>query len=243
MPSLWLCLACPSGDFIQTGSLGVFFYLGFPFLSPSFSSVFHLLNILYDTQYKGNSGLSVILNTNGQPQEVAVGLLIFLLHTGQYISFISSSLKGFHSFWAWVFLILFLQVLYTFSWASQVALVVKNPYANAGDLRDMCSIPGLERSPGRGNSNPLQYSWLENPMDRGAQQATVHSVTESRAQLKWLGMHTYSELLIFSYRSKKSEQNRELLAQLPSFVEKNKEGPHLNFVLDIHSHPESSFPA
>jgi len=50
----------------------------------------------------------------------------------------------------------------------QVALVVKNPPAGAGDVRDLGSIPGSERSHGRGNDNPLQYSLLENPMDRGA---------------------------------------------------------------------------
>ena len=48
---------------------------------------------------------------------------------------------------------------------------------NAGDLG---SIPGLERSPGEGNGNPLQYSCLENSMDRGAWRATVHGVTDSR---------------------------------------------------------------
>ena len=52
--------------------------------------------------------------------------------------------------------------------ASQVALVVKNPPANAGDIRDVGSIPGSGRSPGGGLGNPLQYSCLENPMDRGA---------------------------------------------------------------------------
>ena len=52
--------------------------------------------------------------------------------------------------------------------ASQVLLVVKNPPANVGDRRDAGSIPGSGRSPGGGNSNPLQYSSLENPMDRGA---------------------------------------------------------------------------
>ena len=52
--------------------------------------------------------------------------------------------------------------------ASQVALVVKNPPANAGDLKDAGSIPGLGRSPGGGHGNPLQYSCLENPLDRGA---------------------------------------------------------------------------
>ena len=52
--------------------------------------------------------------------------------------------------------------------ASQVALVIKNSPANAGDTRDMGSIPGSGRSPGRGHGNPLQYSCLENPLDRGA---------------------------------------------------------------------------
>ena len=54
--------------------------------------------------------------------------------------------------------------------------VVKNPPANAGDSG---SIPGSGRYPGEGNGNPLQYSCLRNPMDRGAWQATIHGVTES----------------------------------------------------------------
>ena len=62
--------------------------------------------------------------------------------------------------------------------------VVKNPPANAGDRRDMGSIPGLGRSPGEGNSNPLQYSFLENPMDRGAWWAVVLGVAESQTQLR-----------------------------------------------------------
>ena len=57
---------------------------------------------------------------------------------------------------------------------SQVALLVKNPPANEGDIRDSGSIPELGRSPGGGRSNPLQHSCLENPMDRTACQATVH---------------------------------------------------------------------
>ena len=63
--------------------------------------------------------------------------------------------------------------------ASQVALVVKNLPANAGDVKDMGSIPGLGRSPGGGYGNPLQYSCLENPMDRGAWWAAVHRVAKS----------------------------------------------------------------
>ena len=63
--------------------------------------------------------------------------------------------------------------------ASKAALVVKNPPASAGDIRDLDSIPGLGRSPGGGHSNPLQYSCLENPMNRGAWQATVHRTAKS----------------------------------------------------------------
>ena len=71
-----------------------------------------------------------------------------------------------------------------------MALVVKNPLANAGDTRDVGSIPGSGRFPGGGHGNPLQYSCLENPMDRGALWATVHRVT-SQAQLKGLSMHAW----------------------------------------------------
>ena len=60
-----------------------------------------------------------------------------------------------------------------------VAQMVKNPRANTGDLG---SIPGSGRSSGEGNGNPLQYSWLENPRDRGAWRATVHGVTKSWAR-------------------------------------------------------------
>ena len=54
-----------------------------------------------------------------------------------------------------------------------MVLVVKNLPASAGGIRDVGSIPGLGRSPGRGHDNPLQYTFLENPIDRGAWQATV----------------------------------------------------------------------
>ena len=67
--------------------------------------------------------------------------------------------------------------------APQVMLVVKNPPANAGDVRDAGLISGLRRCPGGGNGNPLQYAFLENPMDRGAWKATVHGIRKSRTQL------------------------------------------------------------
>ena len=63
-------------------------------------------------------------------------------------------------------------------WVSWVVLVVKNLLASAGDIRDVGSIPGSGRSPG-GHGNPVQYSCLENPMDRGAWRTTAHGVTES----------------------------------------------------------------
>ena len=61
--------------------------------------------------------------------------------------------------------------------------VVKNPPANAEDIRDVGSIPGSGRSSGERNGNPLQYSYLENPMDRGARWAIVHGVAKSQTQL------------------------------------------------------------
>ena len=68
--------------------------------------------------------------------------------------------------------------------ASEVALVVKNPPANAGDVRDVGSIPGSGSSPGEGHGNPLQYFCLGNSMVRGPWWATVHGVTKGRTQLK-----------------------------------------------------------
>ena len=70
-------------------------------------------------------------------------------------------------------------------------LVVKNPPANAGDIRDVRSIPGLGRSPGGGHGNPLKYSCLENPLDIGDWWATVHSVTKSQTRLKLLRTYTH----------------------------------------------------
>ena len=69
--------------------------------------------------------------------------------------------------------------------AIQVALVVKNPSANAGDAKDVGWIPGLGKSPGGlGHGNPLQYSCLENPMDRRPWRAAVHGVPKSQTRLK-----------------------------------------------------------
>ena len=91
--------------------------------------------------------------------------------------------------------------LYSFSGcyaASQVALVVKNPPANAGDMRRVVSISGVGRSSGIGNGNPLQCACLENPMDRGAWQATVHGVAKSQTWLSdWAHKNFSSFTLLY----------------------------------------------
>ena len=81
--------------------------------------------------------------------------------------------------------------------ASQVALL-KNPPANAGDMRDMGSMPGSGRSPGGWHGNPLEYSCLENPWtERGAWWVTIHWVVKSWTRLKQLSTHAYSAAVIF----------------------------------------------
>ena len=81
---------------------------------------------------------------------------------------------------------------YLFS-VTQVALVVKNPLANVGDVGDNGSIPGSARSPGGGHGNPLQYSCLEDTVDRRAWWATVHRVPKSwNTQMKQLSTHASS---------------------------------------------------
>ena len=80
-----------------------------------------------------------------------------------------------------------------------MVLVVKNPPVNAGDIRDMNLIPDWGRYPGGGHGNPVQYSCLENPMDRGAWRATVHGVakesdTTERLTLTLLSLRSSSEM-------------------------------------------------
>ena len=78
--------------------------------------------------------------------------------------------------------------------ASQVVLVVKNLSANARDVRDAGSILELGRSSGGGNDTPLQYSCLENSMDRGTWRARVHRVAKSQTRLKQLSMYPLTGL-------------------------------------------------
>jgi len=93
--------------------------------------------------------------------------------------------------------------------ASQVALVVKNPLANAGDLRDVASMPGLGRSPGEGNGNSLQYSWLKNPMDRGTWWATVYKVAKSWTRLKRLSMQRMFKRVTVATELRKRIETKE----------------------------------
>ena len=89
---------------------------------------------------------------------------------------------------AWAVQILYLLdvKLVGFPGSSVVKKKKKNPPANARDTGDVGSIPGSRRSPGGGNGNPLQYHCLENPVDRGAWQATVCEITKNRP---WLSTH------------------------------------------------------
>ena len=93
--------------------------------------------------------------------------------------------------------------------ASQVALVVKNPPANTGGMRDMGSIPGSGRSPEGGHDDPLRDSCLENPLDRGAWWATVHRVAKSRTGLKWPSSSSSTKVVCGNGRRELVVENSE----------------------------------
>ena len=94
------------------------------------------------------------------------------------------------------------QIEISYIWASQVALVVKKQSTNVGNIRDVGSIPGLQRSPTGGHGNPLQFSCLENPMIR-AWRAIFHTVAKSQTWLKWprrhAGIYIYMPLYVNLY--------------------------------------------
>ena len=76
--------------------------------------------------------------------------------------------------------------------------MVKNPPANAEDIRDTGSMPGLGRSPGDGYGNPFQYSCLENPMDEGAYQAIVQSIVKGQTRYAWGSQGKNAEVVCHS---------------------------------------------
>ena len=80
--------------------------------------------------------------------------------------------------------------------------MVKNPLANTGDIRDVCLIPELGRSPGGGNGNPLQYSCLENSIESRAWRATVHGAAKSQIQLNTHAQQPDVVLSILAYNWK-----------------------------------------
>ena len=83
-----------------------------------------------------------------------------------------------------------------------MVLAVKNLPANAGDVRDVGSVPGLGRSPGGGHGNPIQNSSLENPKDRGAWRAMVHRIAESDMMKRLSLAHNYTGLERFLFENK-----------------------------------------
>ena len=82
-------------------------------------------------------------------------------------------------------------VVHSLDGASQAVLMVKNPPASAGDVRDVGLIPGSGRSPGGGHGHPFHYSCLEDPTGRRAWRAVVHRVTQRWTQLKHLSMRAH----------------------------------------------------
>ena len=107
-----------------------------------------------------------------------------------------------------------------FNWyrASQVVLVIKNPPVNAGDIRDAGSIRGSGRSPGGGHGHPLQYSCLENPMERGAWWARVHGVTKNRTWPSDLACTAHS----FNNPTHRKESDKICFSQIPQMGRMHK---------------------
>ena len=101
--------------------------------------------------------------------------------------------------------------------------MVKNLPASIGDVRVQGSIPGSGRSPGEGNGNPLWYSRLENPMDRGTWQATVHGVTKTWTQLSNKAQHS-----VLCVPHRRLDSSREMMDKKCTM--------HLGGVLDTHIH-------
>ena len=92
--------------------------------------------------------------------------------------------------------------IYELIWgASQLAIMVKNLSANAGDKRHVGSVPGSGRSPEGGHGNPLQRSCLENPMDSGAWWAPVHRVAKGWTRLKGLSTRTFTCACVYYRRA------------------------------------------
>ena len=116
-------------------------------------------------------------------------------------------------------------------------LQVKNLLANAGDIRDLGSIPGSGRSLGEGHGNLLQYSYLENPVDRGAWRAMVHRVAQSQTQLKWRSTqrrHTFHCVYVLSFPGRAVVENMPATQETQVWSLVSQEDP-LEKKMTIHS--------
>ena len=135
-----------------------------------------------------------------------------------------------------------------------VELVIKNPPANAGDPGELGSIPGSGRSPGGGHVSPLQFSCLENPMDREAWRAAVHKAAESRTWLKWLSRHTEAVSILWKLingnltKTESGGFKRSILMPVPLWVhtapDRKKRSSHLPqqmTLLDSHQLKKEKF--
>ena len=118
-------------------------------------------------------------------------------------------------------------------------LVVKNLPANAGEKKDVSSVPESARSPGGGNGTPLQDSCLKNPMNRGAWRVTIHRVAESQTRLKWLSSYKY----IYVSKHKSNTFCHYYFGQLLSLRSKKnwKNKVFFFFYLHLSSFQHSSF--
>ena len=109
----------------------------------------------------------------------------------------AQQMTQFVTFYGWVIFLCNVPHL----WVSRVVLVVENPPADGREVKDSGSVPGSGKCPGGEHGNPLQYSCLENPVDRGAWWLMVHRVTKSWTQLKRISTHTYHIFFIYSFVS------------------------------------------
>ena len=136
-----------------------------------------------------------------------------------------------------------LRLLQARNWGFPAAQLVKHQPTNAGDVRDALSIPGLERSPGGGHGNPVQYSFLENSMDRGAWWAAVHGVARvSTIDCTCAHTHTHARNHALFWVYPWQINNKHSVTWLcvswmkqKRYIEKGEEGC-VQMVEDLHSH-------
>ena len=131
-----------------------------------------------------------------------------------------------------------LSLIYSSSRASQVVLMVKNLPAKAGDIRDVGLILGLGRCFRGGNGNPLQYSCLENPHGQAAWRATVHGITNSWTQVKWLSTYSSSNNLlsiIQALNPRLGSEERDKVSCYATFWSGNSNNIYLEWKEDLPS--------